>query len=44
MASPPTTMLRAVWLAGIELLDAMTRVGDPDVFRRIILESVVGNP
>ena len=27
-------------LAGIEILDAMRRLGDPEVFRQVILEDV----
>jgi hypothetical protein len=28
------------YLAGIELLDAMKRLGDPNVFKQIILEDI----
>lgn len=27
-------------IAGIEILDALKRFGDPDVFRRVVLEDV----
>jgi len=32
-------------LAGIEILDAVKRLGDPQVFRQVILEDIaLGNP
>ena len=30
-------------LAGIEILDAMKRVGDPSIFKRVILEDLALN-
>jgi YD repeat-containing protein len=32
-------------LAGIEILDAMKRLGDPEIFKRVVLEDVaLGGP